>query len=194
MPGYANKSATDIGGILATRTIRNIGKSEHLIYTATNKSAVTGLQVANRTGGILPISVYAKRTVIASVTNKTLTSNIATVETSTAHGLFEGDTVTIASVDATFNGSYTILSVPTNTTFTYAKTASNVASTAVSPVGSATNSGAIFYLAKDLRVPNGESADVIQNPFVVVATDRIYAVTGVENGFDVVLSVQEGAN
>lgn len=194
MPGYANKSATDIGGTLATITVRNVGKSEHLIYTATKKSAVTGLQVANRTGGILPVSIYTKKTVTASVTNKTLTSNVATVATSSAHGLFEGDTVTIASVDSTFNGSYTIVSVPTTTTFTYAKVASNVASTAVSPAGSATNSSAVFYLAKDLRVPNGESADVIQNPFAIVATDRIYAVTGVENGIDVVLSVQEGAN
>jgi hypothetical protein len=38
-------------------------------------------------------------------------------------------------VDATFNGTYSIIAVPTSTTFTYAKTASNVTSAAVSPVG-----------------------------------------------------------
>jgi hypothetical protein len=43
--------------------------------------------------------------------------------------------IVITGVDATFNGTYTITAVPTTTTFTYAKTASNVASTAVSPVG-----------------------------------------------------------
>jgi hypothetical protein len=43
--------------------------------------------------------------------------------------------VTVAGVDATFNGTYTVASVPTTTTFTYAKTASNVASVAVSPYG-----------------------------------------------------------
>jgi hypothetical protein len=43
--------------------------------------------------------------------------------------------ITISGVDATFNGTYTITGVPTTTTFTYAKTASNVTSTAVSPVG-----------------------------------------------------------
>ena len=43
--------------------------------------------------------------------------------------------ITITGVDATFNGTYTITTVPTTTTFTYAKTATNVASTAVSPVG-----------------------------------------------------------
>ena len=37
--------------------------------------------------------------------------------------------MTVAGVDATFNGSFTVASVPTTTTFTYAKTASNVSST-----------------------------------------------------------------
>ena len=42
-----------------------------------------------------------------------------------------GDIVVVASVDATFNGTYAITTVPTSTTFTYAKTATNVASTAI---------------------------------------------------------------
>ncbi len=45
----------------------------------------------------------------------------------------------VAGVDATFNGTYTITGVPTTTTFTYAKTASNVTSTPVSPAGTATS-------------------------------------------------------
>jgi len=40
-------------------------------------------------------------------------------------------------VDSTFNGTYTITAVPTTTTFRYAKTANDVSSAAVSPVGSA---------------------------------------------------------
>jgi len=70
-----------------------------------------------------------------SVSNKALTSNVATLTTSIAHDLNVGNTVTVAGVDATFNGTYTVASVPTTTTFTYAKTASNVASVAVSPYG-----------------------------------------------------------
>ena len=77
--------------------------------------------------------VFPKITV--SITNKALTSNVATLTTSAAHGLSTGMQITISGVDATFNGEYRITSVPTTTTFTYAKTASNVASTAVSPVG-----------------------------------------------------------
>lgn len=71
-----------------------------------------------------------------SVSNKALTSNVATLTTSLAHDFNVGNTVTVTGVDATFNGSFVVASVPTSTTFTYAKTASNVTSVAVSPYGS----------------------------------------------------------
>ena len=73
--------------------------------------------------------------ITVSINNKALTSNVATLTTTAAHGLCTGMEIVITGVDATFNGTYTITAVPTTTTFTYAKTASNVASTAVSPVG-----------------------------------------------------------
>lgn len=72
-----------------------------------------------------------------AVNNKALTSNVATLTTSAAHGFEVGQSVTVSGVDATFNGTYTITAVPSTTTFRYAKTASDVASTAVSPVGTA---------------------------------------------------------
>ena len=77
--------------------------------------------------------IFAEITV--SITNKALTSNVATLTTSAAHGLSTGMQIIVSGVDATFNGEYRITGVPTTTTFTYAKTASDVASTAVSPVG-----------------------------------------------------------
>ena len=67
-----------------------------------------------------------------TITNKALTSNVATLTTGSAHGLAVGDSIWVEGVDSTFNGKFTVASVPTTTTFTYAKTASNVASTAVS--------------------------------------------------------------
>lgn len=73
--------------------------------------------------------------ITVSITNKALTSNVATLTTAEAHGMCTGMVITITGVDATFNGSYTITGVPTTTTFTYAKTAANVPSTAVSPAG-----------------------------------------------------------
>jgi hypothetical protein len=77
--------------------------------------------------------VFPKITV--SISNKALTSNVATLTTTAVHGLCTGMEIVITGVDATFNGTYRITGVPTTTTFTYAKTATNVASTAVSPVG-----------------------------------------------------------
>jgi hypothetical protein len=69
-------------------------------------------------------------TITATVTNKALTSNVATLTTSAAHGLAVGMEIVVAGVDATFNGTYTIATVPTTTTLTYAKTASDVPSAA----------------------------------------------------------------
>jgi hypothetical protein len=74
-------------------------------------------------------------TITVSINNKALTTNVATLQTTAAHGLCVGMEITITGVDATFNGTFTITGVPTTTTFTYAKVASNVTSTAVSPVG-----------------------------------------------------------
>ena len=79
----------------------------------------------------------AATTVDTVVTNKALTSNVATLTMSTAHGLAIGDVVWVEGVGSPFNtGSPytgdTVLSVPTTTTFTYTRTATNVASTSVS--------------------------------------------------------------
>ncbi len=88
--------------------------------------------------------VFATTAVNAgSINNKALTTNVATLTTSAAHGLAVDDSVWVEGVDSTFNGQYTVTGVPTTTTFTYAKTASNVASTAVSPVGKVNKVGSI---------------------------------------------------
>ena len=74
-----------------------------------------------------------------SVTNKALTSDVATLTTSAAHGLGVGQVVTISGVDSTFNGTYTITVVGSTTTFSYAKVASNVSSTAATGTVTFTN-------------------------------------------------------
>jgi len=68
-------------------------------------------------------------TITATVTNKELTSNVATLTTSAAHGLAVGFEIEVTGVDATFNGTYTITAV-TSTTLSYDKTASDVPSAA----------------------------------------------------------------
>ena len=49
-------------------------------------------------------------------------SNVATVTTDGAHGYSNGETVVIAGADTGYNGSFTITSVPSTTTFTFENT------------------------------------------------------------------------
>ena len=84
--------------------------------------------------------------ITVSITNKALTSNVATLTTSAAHGLSTGLEITITGVDATFNGTYTITGAPTTTTFTYAKVASDVPSAAVSPVGTGVTDPVVHFI------------------------------------------------
>ena len=106
------------------------------------------------TGATLTSKTAAANSV--AITNKALASNVATLTTSAAHGLSSGWSVTISGVDSTFNGTYTITGTPTATTFTYAKTATNVTSTAVSPNGTVSFD---FYL-KNINV--GGTLDGLQ--------------------------------
>jgi len=66
----------------------------------------------------------------STVTNKQLTSDVATLTLSDPNLFAVGDAITVSGVDATFNGTYTITAVPTPSTIRYAKVATNVASTA----------------------------------------------------------------
>jgi len=67
-----------------------------------------------------------------TIANVSLTSNVATITTKGPHGLKVGDSVAVTAVTATtVNGTgLTVTSVPTSTTFTYAKTATDVSSAA----------------------------------------------------------------
>jgi len=66
-----------------------------------------------------------------AVTVKAISSNVATITTSSAHGFVIGEQVTISDVDSTFNGTYEITSLPSNTSFTFDKTAADLVSTTV---------------------------------------------------------------
>ena len=99
----------------------------------------------------------------ASLSNFALTSNVATLTTSVPHQFQVGDKVVVAdlaSTGAPLNGSYTILNVPTTTTFTFAKTTTDITS-ATTAVGTATV-GAGGVAVTDL--PDGTEADVFNVP------------------------------
>ena len=105
------------------------------IKVAATASSGTTIHTASSTATTLDeIWLYAQlnnpSSAALTVSNKALTSNVATITTSAAHGLFVSDTVKITGVDTTFNGTWTLTTVPTTTTFTFARTASNVTSAA----------------------------------------------------------------
>jgi len=81
---------------------------------------------------------YGTTNTSRAVSNKALTSNLATLTTSTNHGISNvGTLVSIQGVDANLDGLYPIFTIPANNTFTFVKTTSNITSAAVSPNGSA---------------------------------------------------------
>jgi len=106
LKSITNKSITNFIGKLTTSTSHGFSVGDTVV--------ISGVDGASKT-----------------VTYKQLTSNIATLTTSSAHGANIGDTITVTGVDSTFNGVYYIDDVPTTTTLTYGKIASNVPSTAV---------------------------------------------------------------
>lgn len=77
------------------------------------------------------VPFFAPPTKIA-VTNKQLTSNLATLTTATAHGLAGGAEVVVSNVGNYFNGTQRVISTPTSTTFTFNSYNLNVPSTAAS--------------------------------------------------------------
>jgi hypothetical protein len=73
------------------------------------------------------------------ISNKAITSNLATITTNAVHGITQvGTIVTIQGVDAIHDGTWAINSIPTTSTFTYVSTTATQGSAAVSPVGTAT--------------------------------------------------------
>jgi cytoskeletal protein CcmA (bactofilin family) len=121
--------AISFGGSGTTVTTNNLSVGEPMIFSG------AGNQADIIDEGLVVEYGKTVTAITNTVTNKALTSNVATLTTGTAHTYRVGDVVTISSVDATFNGVYSIATIPTSTTFTYAKTATNVVSAAVSPAG-----------------------------------------------------------
>ena len=108
--------------------------------------------------GEAAVSDYSGLNKAAVVTNKVLTTTLATITTSAAHGLFAGEKVKLTGVDSQLNGTvWTIASVPTDTTFTITLVgATAVASTLVSDgfvnnVVPQTSTGITRYLRLETR-------------------------------------------
>ena len=107
--------------------------------------------------GEAAVSEYSGLNKAAVVSNKALTTSVATITTTAAHGLFAGETVKLQGVDAQLNGlSLVVASVPSPTTFTIGGTFTAVSSVAVSDgfvanVVPQTSTGITRYLRLETR-------------------------------------------
>jgi hypothetical protein len=127
------------GGAGTTVETANLAVTDPLVFTG-NDNQGDALDL-----GLVGEYANTVSTITKSVSNKALTSNVATLTTSATHGFAVGDIAVITGVDATFNGTYYVKAVPTTTTFTFDKTNANVTSAAAS--GSVSVSGQRRYAA-----------------------------------------------
>ena len=118
------------GGSGTTLETSTLAVADPLIFVGNNNTTD-----AVDLGLIAEYGTALASTLTNTITNKALTSNVATLTTGTAHSLAVGDIIVVGGVDATFNGTHVVSSVPTTTTFTFDKTATNVTSAVVNPVG-----------------------------------------------------------
>jgi hypothetical protein len=110
------------GGAGTTVETSNLAVSDPLIFTG-NVNQGDALDL-----GFVGEYANTVSTITKTVSNKALTSNVATLTTSATHGFAVGDIAVVTGVDATFNGTHYVTGVPTTTTFTFAKTNTNVTS------------------------------------------------------------------
>jgi len=138
------------GGAGTTVETSNLAVSDPLIFTG-NVNQGDALDL-----GFVGEYASTISTITKTISNKALTSNVATITTSATHGFSVGDIVVITGIDATFNGTHYITTVPTTTTFTFAKTASNVTS------ASATGTAAVSLQRRFAAVSRDASDGVIK--------------------------------
>jgi hypothetical protein len=110
------------GGAGTTVETSNLSVVDPLIFTG-NSNQGDALDL-----GFVGEYANTVSTITKTISNKALTSNIATLTTSATHGFAVGDIAVVTGVDATFNGTHYVTGVPTTTTFTFAKTNANVTS------------------------------------------------------------------
>jgi len=129
--GIGQNSASGEQGVLhITRDVAALLGSQYMLMRIEDDP--NHIHIETNSGTTVVIGAgYTGNGIHYRVNNKALTSNIATITTANPHYLLAGESVQITGVDSTFDGTYTVASVPSTTTFTYAKTATNVTSTAV---------------------------------------------------------------
>jgi 6-phosphogluconolactonase (cycloisomerase 2 family) len=108
--------------------------------------------------GSCGLANFAPHPVIVAGTGANRSGNVVTITTTAPHQIFTGQSVTISSViNTSFNGTFTVVSVPSPTTFTYKQTAAN----AISGGGSVTVPATAAQLLTFPALASGETRSAL---------------------------------
>jgi hypothetical protein len=157
------------------------------LYIAGLSSAETVTLAVNATGAAITDTIYAVVDETGYViTNKVLTSNTATLTTSTDHGFKVGETVVVTGVDSIFDGTYSISAVTTTSpyTFSYTKTNDAITSTAVTATVQGFDGSAWFtkdILQKEITT---KIATIQTDGVHGLSAGKVVTISGVDGTFD----------
>ena len=133
---------------------------ERTPFTAGAVGVLEGAFVVETPRVLNGLNLAAGITPTISITNVALTSNVATITTASAHGLGVGQVVAVAAVTATtVNSTAATITAVTSTTFSYAKTASNVTSAADTGTVTFTNNYRAIIAGRE-ALAEAQAADI----------------------------------
>lgn len=117
---------------------------------------------------------------VRDITQRSVTSNIATIQTSTFHGFSAGDTITVAGVNnAVFNGTFTILDTPNGFTIRYNLVTGNIANAATTgTVTKIINPGRGARVRGRVSLTKGEIITIVVGQRGASATSGVTAGSG----------------
>ncbi len=168
--------------------------AEQTIYTAPTgySGIILGAQVTNIANEI------------DNVSNAERTSDVATITTSAAHTLQIGNTVVVnIAEDATYNGTVTILSVPSTTTFTYSKDGADASASVTGTVKNSNRASITFVLRKnsidytmlkEYQIPPNDAAEATTGKLVLEQGSSVKAKASVNSSLNLILSLLETTN
>ena len=167
--------------------------AEQTIYTAPTgySGIILGAQVTNIANEF------------DNVSNAVRSSNTVTITTSAAHTLQIGNTVVVNISDATYNGTVTILSVPSTTTFTYSKNGADASASETGTVKNSNRASITFVLRKnsidytmlrEFQIPPNDAAEATTGKLVLEQGSSIKATASVNSSLNLIISLLETTN
>jgi len=171
--------------------------AEQTIYTAPTgySGIILGAQVTNIANEIDNVNTAER------------ISDVATITTSAAHTLQIGNIVVVNISDATYNGTVTITSVPSTTTFTYANVdATDPTKASASAPGTVKNSNRAsitfvlrknsidYTMLREYQIPPNDAAEATTGKLVLEQGSSIKATASVNSSLNLILSLLETTN